>query len=511
MKLGSATTDVLQHSPFSMFLWLTLAAIFGGVFALIGISSIYAVLAGCLLVAFAMLVTRSPTAVLCALILGLGLCPFNWGLENGPKMFGDELLLLPYLFMLPALLIFTNRRWYQLPTYFVVGFTTFLASEVLSLSLLAGDLVALRNLFETFLLGPMLLVLCLQETANGVEEESVSLAIVWATVIIAALTILERATGRNPIMEHSTDILYLSPEIARATEGVYRPYVTFFHPSESATFMALGAPFVIRHWSRNRSVWSACLCAIFGAGLFVNATRGVWVAVALAIVLFSKTLWKLLLAVGPLLLLIGAGLYAAFSSTPFIQRLTDPNNLYSRFVFWQLTGKIFIVHPILGVGHMQFGKIYLDYVRDLSNLAQFDIGKVSVIDNLYLTTAVEQGVVGIFGLLAFLAVVALLLKQLHSRLASVALFRQASLVQASAMALMVYCVAGMFADVHEFTKATKYLCLLVGFGLGVGIRHVRQAEQAAVDEPSNIHRGTGPRCALADKPLTPRVAAAPSN
>ena len=99
-----------------------------------------------------------------------------------------------------------------------------------------------------------------------------------------------------------------------------------------------------------------------------------------------------------------------------MQRLTDPNNLYSRFVYWSLAVKMFVAHPILGVGHMQFGKVYLDYVQDLSNVAHFDIGKVSVADNMYLTTTVEHGALGLATLIGVFVAAALLLKSFRTRL-----------------------------------------------------------------------------------------------
>ena len=258
-----------------------------------------------------------------------------------------------------------------------------------------------ETLFETYVLGSLLLVLFLQEVSNA-NPETVATSIVWVTVVIAILTVVERVAQRNPIMEHFKDFTYLSPELARLTDGVYRPYVTFFHPSEAGTFMALGLPFVVHRWKQRKTVVSLLALIAIAGGLLVNATRGVWFGVAIAALLFVRNAWLVVSVMAPVAIACGSAAFLAFQSTPFVQRLTDPNNLLSRFVFWGLAVKMFLAHPILGVGHMQFKTVYLDYVQDLSNSAHFDISKVSVADNMYLTTMAEHGALGLITLLGAL-------------------------------------------------------------------------------------------------------------
>ena len=64
---------------------------------------------------------------------------------------------------------------------------------------------------------------------------------------------------------------------------------------------------------------------------------------------------------------------------------------FSRFEYWILAVKSVVTHPFIGVGHMQFKTLSLDYVQDTSNLAHLDMAKVAVADNMYLTTAMERG------------------------------------------------------------------------------------------------------------------------
>jgi len=168
--------------------------------------------------------------------------------------------------------------------------------------------------------------------------------------------------------------------------------------------------------------------------------------------------------------------YVALKSTPFMQRLSDANNLLGRFIYWQLGAEVFSDNKTLGVGHMQFQDVYLNYVRDRSEIAQISISQIRVIDNIYLTTLAEHGVVGFVGLIALFISTGVLLKRFRKKLLDLGLVRQASLIQATQLVLVVYVVSGFFADVNEFTKVTKFFFILVGFGLGSAIRSLRANE-----------------------------------
>jgi O-Antigen ligase len=459
-----------------------LALVAGSALALSGMAGIYIATAVVLAALFTVVAARHSAPVLGSAIWILALYPFDWGIQTGvlPKIFGDESVFLLYAMAFPLLYILTSRVWQRGFSKLYLVLFTFICVQGLSFAV-ARDLVATRNFLETYVLGALLLVLVLQEAANT-NPERVATSIAWLTVAIAALSIVERIVQRNPVMEHSLDITYMSPELARRTEGVYRPYVSFFHPSEAGTFMALGAPFVLRRWTQRRS-WLSCLAlATITAGLLVNATRGVWFGIAVATVLLVRNAWLVFASLAPIAAAGGAIAYFAFAATPFMQRLTDPNNLFSRFVYWSLALKIFAANPVIGVGHMQFKTVYLDYVQDLSNLAHFDIGKVFVADNMYLTTTVEHGALGLMTLLGVLIAAAVSLRNVRRRLLARGMAREATLVQCVLQALVIYSATGCFADVNLFTKATKYIFILIGFGLGAGVRYLRPEAGSAINE-----------------------------
>ncbi len=460
--------------------WLAAALVLGCAAAIAGSPFFYGFIGLALLVIFAGIVTHYASAVMIASVWALALCPFSFGIETGvlPKVFSDEVLLLAYIVVLLPLYWTTDRTWRPETNKYLLIVAGFLFCECLSLPV-RSDMIAFRNMLETYILGVALLVVFLQESANTDCEESFSKAVVWLTVLIAVLSVVERVLQKNPIldrMELEGGFQYLSPRIVALTEGVYRPYVSFFHPSETGTFMAMGLPYAIRGWMRQRNWLSAIEILFICAGLGVNATRGVWVGAALSLLLLARRPLLIVVSTIPVAGLGGFLAYVALKSTPFMQRLSDANNLLGRFIYWQLGAQVFLDNKILGIGHMQFQKVYLDYVRDQSEAAQISITQIHVIDNIYLTTLAEHGIVGFVGLIALLICTGVLLKRSRTRLLDLGLVRQASLIQATQLVLVIYAVSGFFADVNEFTKVTKFFFILVGVGLGTAMRALRTNE-----------------------------------
>lgn len=470
-------SSISGHTPIRLLPivgWLTAALVLGCAAALAGLPFLYGFIGLALLVIFGGIVTRYPTAIMVASVWALALCPFSFGIETGvlPKLFADEILLLSYIAILLPMYWLTDRIWQTGINKYLLIVAGFVFCQCVSL-LIRTDLIAFRNLLETFILGPMLLVVFLQEAANTDCDELFSKALVWLIALIAVLSILERILQKNPILERlelEGGFQYLSPRIVAITEGVYRPYVTFFHPSETGTFMAMGLPYAIRGWIRQRSWLPVVQILLIAAGLGVNATRGVWVGAALSLLLLARKPIMIVACTIPAVGLGGVLAYVALKSTPFMQRLSDANNLLGRFIYWQLGAEVFSDNKILGVGHMQFQKVYLDYIRDQSEIAQISLTQIHVIDNVYLTTLAEHGIVGFVGLIAFFISTGILLRRFRTRLLDLGLVRQASLVQATQLVLVVYVVSGFFADVNEFTKVTKLLFILIGFGLGTAMK-----------------------------------------
>ena len=489
MNTRSALQIPVPTHTTSVIAWAAAAVLLGCIVALSGLPGLYAIILLATLIIFAAIALRFPALTLGASLWSLALVPFSLGITTGvlPKLFGDEALLLLYLAVFPVLYLARSRTWHTGFRFLYGMLALFVFAECISM-LAGSDLVAFRNILETDVLGALLLVLFLQESANAKHTEFITDSVIWLVVLIAALSIIERVIQRNPLLEHNPTFAYMSPEIVHLTQGVYRPYVSFFHPSETGTFMALGVPFVLRRWTQRHSFISFAMLAILAGGVAVNATRGVWVGVAVALLLLARRPWLIVVSAIPILSVSALVTFFIFRTAPFMQRLTDPNNLYSRLVYWMLALKVFAYHPAIGIGHMQFKNLYIAYVHDISNTAHFDISKIFAIDNMYLTTLVEHGMVGLIALVATLIFLGVSLGKLRKSLLKSNLPEIASLLRCSQLALITYAVTGCFADVHEFTKVTKFIFALVGLGFGIGASHLHaraaSPTQGIHDNPS---------------------------
>ena len=456
-------------SAATVLLWLFVAVIVGCTFALTGIASILTATAIALLIVFGSLAANFPSFIMGIGLWFLALVPYSSGFQTGalPKVFGEEALLVAYLIVFPFLYLFSKRSWEPGFAGLYGLLLLLLGTQALSFAV-EIDLLSARSFVETYVLGAALLVVFLQEASNA-KPEVVGRFAAALTVVLALLTILERITLKNPIWEHDPN--YLSPELSSVTHGFYRPYVTFFHPSEAGTFMALGVPFLFWRWRQTKSPVSLLGIAIVIIGLITNATRGVWVAVLIAALLEMRNAWLLIAALVPVGAIGAAVTYLAFKSTAFMQRLTDPNDLYSRIECWKIAGKILMAHPFIGIGHLQYGAVYQSYIQDLSNLGHFDLANIAVADNMFVTTAVEHGIIGLLSMLLFFLCAALLLRKFRKTLIRGGMISQARFVRCSELALVIYLVSGCFADVHLFTKSTKYVFILLALGLAAGARY----------------------------------------
>ena len=79
---------------------------------------------------------------------------------------------------------------------------------------------------------------------------------------------------------------------------------------------------------------------------------------------------------------------------------------------------------------------------------------------------------GLATLIGMFIAAALLLKSFRTRLLALGRVGEAGLAQCALQALVIYAATGCFADLDLFTKATKYIFILVGLGLGAGARYV---------------------------------------
>jgi len=417
-------------------------------------------------VAFAM---KFPVYAMGAGICSLGLFPFTWGLQTGMSytLFADESVLILYLLAFPFLYLVTNRVWQPgfMNLYIALGVLVC----TLGVSLAAApDIFAVRTFLSTFGIGVLLLVLFLQEGSNSNPEETGEF-VVWIIVLVAALSLIERVVQRNPFVEHTP--LYMSAEFVRINHGAYRPYVSFFHPSETGAVMAVGNPFVLRAWPRRRSLLSLLCVGIVAAAILVNATRGVWVGLfvaALVAVSGVRNARKWLSMLLALAIAAGTSGYLMLRNAPFFQRLSDPTDLYERLHTWVVAAQLLLAHPLFGIGSFNLVKAYVEFTGDSK-------GGFTA-DNMFVSTLAETGLLGFVSFVTILALSLALLRRYRKDLAAYGLSVESSFVRCTELALICYIFTGCFADTQSFRKLAKFIFILIGLGLAQGAYVLRSTE-----------------------------------
>jgi putative inorganic carbon (hco3(-)) transporter len=112
---------------------------------------------------------------------------------------------------------------------------------------------------------------------------------------------------------------------------------------------------------------------------------------------------QVLVAVAVFALLTTA--YYTFVTQPTaITTLTSEENTGARESLWKVGTKVFVDHPIAGVGAGNFVVVERNYTASNIDLPRIDqIAKGELVHNSYLQVAAELGIVGLLGFLAILA------------------------------------------------------------------------------------------------------------
>jgi len=416
------------------------------------------------------LIVRFRFMLLAAAIAVMAFCPFYFGIQAGglPKIYADNIIYFTYIIYFFILyVIIRQKRPYLGDAPLAMALGLFFLAHAISFVFNPTASIPARNFFETYFLGIILLYIFLIE----VEQKNIDLiinVIVFTTFVLSVLVIAEKVAGYNPIMDAAPkDFSYITPEQAAQVRGVYRPYATFFSPSEAGTFIAMGIPFIVYRMYSFRWPLAVVLLGASSAAIVLNYTRGVWIALALTGLIFIRRLRLIAAVLAPAAVLGGTVLAMTMRDNPFVQRLFDPANLLNRFFYWDIALNIFGDNMLMGIGHMKFKDMYLKFVRGVDATVSVDIKQVFVPDNIFLTTLIEHGLFGFIALTGLIVFVFLRLRSLRTGLAQAGDTANENLVKACGMGLSIYILAGLLADVHLFTKATKFCFIIMGVAFSV--------------------------------------------
>lgn len=413
--------------------------------------------------------------VLGVVVAIIGVCPFfvSVGLGPGmPKAYGEDLPVIYYMAYMLLVYGFLRRKKFHIGNMTVLFlFLIFVISASVPFFTEPLARSALRNFTETFILGFALYLIFFNETDPD-NIDTIMSFVAGTALCIAAFVCVEAVMKANPLMEKAQKVMegfiYVDPSQYRYLDSYYRPYAVFFHPSEAGTFLAMGLPFVYYTVRGKIPLLRYCALGLMGAGIVLNYTRGVWVALILtfAISNFRRIRRYLPMAAAATVLALGLS-FLTMGDTPFVKRIFDPTNLYNRLYYWKVGMNIFTAYFPFGIGHMNFENRYLEFVDTEPAPPGLDVQQIFVADNIFLTTLVEHGFLGFLAQMVFYVASVIMtfgmvraLRQRGDEISAMRIF-------VCAQALLVYLLAGFFADVQLFAKVSKLYFIALGIAYAV--------------------------------------------
>ncbi len=405
----------------------------------------------------------------------IGLCPFfvSVGLGPGmPKAYGEDLPVIYYMaYMLVVYGFLRQKRFHLGNTALLILFCIFVIAAIVPFFTEPVARSAMRNFTETFILGFTLYLIFFNES-DADNIDTLMLFVAGTALCIAAFICVEAIMKANPLMEKAQKVMegfiYVDPSQYRFLDSYYRPYAVFFHPSEAGTFLAMGLPFVSYAVRGKRPLLKYAALGLMGAGIVLNYTRGVWVALALTLVISNYRRVRRYLPMAAAAGVLALGLSSmTMGDTPFIKRIFDPANLYNRLYYWKVGMNIVSDYFPFGIGHMNFENRYLEFVDTEPAPAGLDVQQIFVADNIFLTTLVEHGFLGFLAQMVFYVAAIVMTARLARtfRLRGDAV--NAARLSVFSQALLVYLLAGFFADVQLFAKVSKLFFIALGMAFAV--------------------------------------------
>ena len=258
-----------------------------------------------------------------------------------------------------------------------------------------------------------------------------------------------------------------------------RASATFDNPLILATFLVLTTPFcafgtVFFKHSLNRTISTVCLILTLG-GVFCTESRGAYIAVALTIFTLLVSNKKIFKKLFPFIIVLAIGVpiiwVTRIKNSPAGDMLTSNN---SRLRIWDCSLKVFLEHPIIGLG------------AGTENLHQLIIQRIHTdrahAHNLFLQLAVEGGIIGIIFTIAIIAVIARNLYKLFTLKENK--YRPYAIVYTSAF--IGFITMSLFEHTLQSPKEMMIYFFLLGF-IEATYRMATDTIQLAPDEVSTYH------------------------
>lgn len=419
--------------------------------------------------------SRYPTVVLGLVIVVIGLCPFFASVRifSGlPKLYADDLL---FFYVTAYMIVFygflRKKKFHIGSASLLVFFFIFLVATCVPFFTEPLAKSAIRNFTETVILGFFFYIVYLNETEENNIDKLISYVAI-TTLCLSLILCVEVMAQSNPLMKAAEkmvdDFVYLAPSYYKFLGTYYRPYAVYFHPSEAGTFVAMGLPFVYYTVRDKHPLLKYAALALAGAGVVLNFTRGVWIAMGIAILVCNFSRIKRYLPAAAAAGILALGVFAlSMSDSGFGKRVFDPSNLSNRLYYWKVGYNMFINYFPFGIGHMNFKTRYLEFVDTEPAPPGLEVKEVFVADNVFLTTLVEHGILGFAAQMAFYIASIWMIAKVSRMYRRHGDAKNALRLNIFLQAALIYLLAGTFADVQLFAKVTKMFFIILGMAMAV--------------------------------------------
>lgn len=187
---------------------------------------------------------------------------------------------------------------------------------------------------------------------------------------------------------------------------LYRAAGPLVQPDDFAFVLATTVPFAVFFIVRGRAriLWIVALVALVG-GVLASLTRGALVGLAVALVwaVVARRVTAKAIAISTGIMVIAVTVLLAFFGSVFTQRL-DQRKRYAtgsaavRTVFWSAALRMWVDHPVVGVGPGRYDEVKLDYLRNLNLPVNHTVSdtdprvvQIRSVHNAYLQILSEEG------------------------------------------------------------------------------------------------------------------------
>ncbi|SMH27734.1 O-antigen ligase [Rathayibacter oskolensis] len=297
--------------------------------------------------------------------------------------------------------------------------------------------------------------------------------LVWSAVVVAFFAVVERATQENifQMLDKFLPLQFIGGEQEAYRAGGYRSYGSSQHPIALAVMFTMMIPVAIylSKWARwplneiNRRIiyYGVVLALLMGVVTAVSRTAIVTLGVMFLITLLFRPKIGAYLVLG-MIPVLGLGfLFIPKILTDMIGSFLDPEELIaSQYTSAGMAGagRLADLEPAMAIvrEHPFFG------TGVGSRIVVGDDKNSFILDNQWLGTLMDAGVVGIIGLCAlFLIPIVLLLRYAFKNSSQP---QYASLAFALAIVLVGYTVSAYFYDAFGFFQAFMLFWILLAVG-----------------------------------------------